>query len=106
MNIRKSFRPHALLLIVAAGATAEANEGNAALDLMLISKMAGVCGVLQQMAAFQKSTQMPGGAEFVERFWRTEFARLGQSQDQFFRECEQSIDIYSKYTAALEQEKK
>ena len=63
-------------------------------DVLTISKMTGVCGVMQQMAAFQMTTGMDGGAVFIERFWRTEFARLGKSQEQFIKECESSIAIY------------
>lgn len=106
MNIANMRKPFILLLLATISVTSMAKEENPAIDLMLVSKMAGVCGVMQQMAAFQKANQMPGGAEFVERFWRTEFARLGKSQAQFFKECEQSMEMYSKYTAALEQGKK
>lgn len=66
-------------------------------DVLVLSKMAGVCGVMQQMVAFQQSTKMPGGDEFIARFWRTEFARLGKSQDQFIKECEGSIAAYEKF---------
>lgn len=93
------------LLLVAALHAATAAEQDSAQDLLVISKMAGVCGVMQQMAAFQTSTKMPGGAEFIERFWRTEFARLGKSQEQFFRECEQSIALYAQMWSASEAQK-
>jgi hypothetical protein len=83
-----------------------AKEENIASQLMVISKMTGACGVMQQMASFQRTTQMPGGTEFIERFWRTEFARLGKTQAQFIKECEQAIEIYERYTTALEQTKK
>lgn len=75
-------------------------------DLMLISKFTGVCGVMQQMGAFQSSTKMPGGAQFIERFWKAEFARLGKTQEQFFQECEASIATYTNLWAASETEKK
>lgn len=74
---------------------ATSSENKSMQDLMLVSKVAGVCGVMQQMAQFQSSTKMPGGAEFTERFWKTEFARLGKTQAQFFKECEESIAIYN-----------
>jgi hypothetical protein len=102
-NMRKSL---ILLLFATISVAPMAKEENPAHDLMLVSKMAGVCGVMQQMAAFQKTTKMPGGAEFIERFWRTELARLGKSQAQFFKECEQSIEIYGQYTAAFDAPKK
>lgn len=105
MNITKIRKSFILLLLAVISATSMAKEENPAIDLMLVSKMTGVCGVMQGMAAFQKTTQMPGGSEFIERFWRTEFARLGKSQTQFLKECEQSMEMYRKYTAALEQDK-
>jgi hypothetical protein len=74
-----------------------ANEDRGVQDLLILSKFTGVCGVMQQMASFQLATKMPGGDEFIARFWRTEFARLGKSQDQFLKECEQSIAAYDKF---------
>jgi hypothetical protein len=71
--------------------------------MILVSKMAGVCGVMQQMAAFQKSTKMPGGNEFIVRFWQTEFTRLGKSQETFLRECEGSIAAYYRLWQVSEQ---
>lgn len=85
---------------------ARASEEKSVQDLMLVSKMTGVCGVMQQMGAFQSSTQMPGGAEFIERFWKKEFARLGKTQAQFFKECETSIALYTQLWAASEPAKK
>jgi hypothetical protein len=90
------------LIALALTGTAHA-EGEASLqDMILVSKMAGVCGVMQQMATFQETTQMPGGNEFIERFWKTEFARLGKSQATFFKECESSIAIYNQLWQASE----
>ena len=58
------------------------------------------------MASFQSATRMPGGSEFTERFWRTEFARLGKTQEIFFEECEGSIATYNQLWQALEPSKK
>jgi hypothetical protein len=66
-------------------------------DLLILSKFSGVCGVMQQMVLFQQATKMLGGDEFIARFWRTEFARLGKSQEQFLKECELSIANYDKF---------
>ncbi|MDO9177106.1 MAG: hypothetical protein Q7U16_02090 [Agitococcus sp.] len=71
-------------------------------DLLVISKMTGVCGVMQQMVAFQKVTKMKGGDEFINRFWQMEFARLGKSQETFIKECEGSIAAYDKMWSLAE----
>lgn len=59
--------------------------------------MSGVCGVMQQMVAFQQTTKMRSGDEFIARYWQTEFARLGKSQEAFIRKCEGSISAYDKF---------
>lgn len=92
-----------LILGVAAMVSAQAaNDGEDLQVILAISKTAGVCGVMQQMAAFQSTTKMPGGDDFVLRFWTTEFARLGKSQEQFFRECEFAIARYDAYWKAFD----
>jgi len=65
-------------------------------DILTISKMTGACGVMQQMVAFQASTNMKGGDEFIDRFWRTELARIGKTQEAFLKECEGSIAAYER----------
>ena len=89
------------VLVLTCAPLAHAKDDNPALDLMVISKMTGVCGVMFQMAEFQKSTQMPGGANFVARFWKTEFARLGKTQEQFLNECKVSISTYDQYMKTM-----
>nr|WP_294971551.1 hypothetical protein [uncultured Pseudomonas sp.] len=70
---------------------------NVVQDMMVVSKMTGACGIAQQMAEFQRTTQMPGGDEFVARFWKTEFARLGVTQEEYIKNCEKSFELYSNY---------
>jgi hypothetical protein len=101
--MKKSLVPLMLLVFVC---SAHASEEASLQDMILVSKMAGVCGVMQQMASFQSTTKMPGGSEFIERFWRTEFARLGKTQETFFKECEGSIAAYNQLWQASEQLKK
>lgn len=72
-------------------------EDNVVHDMMVVSKMAGACGVAQQMANFQRTTQMPGGDEFVARFWKMEFARLGVTQKEYITNCERSFELYKNY---------
>lgn len=95
-----------LILTAVLAWPASAGDASIVQDMALASKFAGVCGVMQQMATFQKSTQMPGGDQFIERFWKTEFARLGKSQETFLRECEGAIAIYDKIMAAQNAPKK
>lgn len=93
----------ALVFGVAATVSAQAADvGGDLQEILAISKTAGVCGVMQQMVAFQSTTKMPGGDEFIVRFWTTEFARLGKSQEQFIRECELAIARYDAYWKAFD----
>jgi hypothetical protein len=94
------------VLVASAALPAQSNENKSVQDLMVLSKFTGVCGVMQQMGLFQTTTKMTGGAEFIERFWKTEFARLGKSQAQFFKECEESIALYTQLWEASEPEKR
>jgi hypothetical protein len=48
--------------------------------ILAIAKMAGACGILDSMIQMQKTTKMPGGDEFVTRFWSVEAARLGMNR--------------------------
>ena len=95
-----------LVLAASISFTANANDGKgkSALDLMMVSKMTGVCGVMpSRWRLFQSSTQMSGGNEFIARFWRTEFARLGISQETFLKECKESIATYNQLWQSFEQ---
>lgn len=90
-------------VLVFASTSANAGDEASIQDMLLVSKMTGVCGVMQQMAAFQSSTKIPGGSEFTKRFWQTEFARLGKSQETFLKECEGSIAAYNQLWQASEE---
>ncbi|MFM5646352.1 hypothetical protein [Aeromonas caviae] len=90
-------------ILVFANTSANAGDEASIQDMLLVSKMTGICGVMQQMAAFQSSTKMPSGSEFIKRFWQTEFARLGKSQETFLKECEGSIAAYNQLWQASEE---
>jgi hypothetical protein len=75
-------------------------------DILAVSKFAGACGVMQQMVAFQTTTKMQGGDEFIARFWTTEFARLGKSKEAFIAQCEGSVSAYDKWWAQSEEGRK
>ena len=73
-----------------------ANEDNEPLiNLLVASKATGMCGNIQQMVAFQESTQMDGGDEFISRFVSTEAARLGKTVPEFVAQCDSAIAIYT-----------
>jgi hypothetical protein len=42
----------------------------------------------------QKTTKMPGGDEFVVRFWSVEAARLGMTVEQLSQRCNESVAAY------------
>lgn len=87
-----------LLPLFSVSVYSKQNENIKAINEALISaKMAGMCGTFQQMLAFQNSTKMKGGDEFIARFASTELARLGFSQKQFIIICNRSIDTYNTY---------
>lgn len=65
-------------------------------DMLTTAKIAGMCGTLKQMFAFQEATQMPGGDEFIERFLNTEMSRLGMSLKEFMSTCNSAINSYNK----------
>ena len=58
------------------------------------AKMAGACGILDQMIHFQKTTRIEGGDLFVTRFWETEAARLGMDVQGLSNLCDKSILTY------------
>lgn len=71
--------------------------------ILAIAKMAGACGILDSMIQMQKTTKMPGGDEFVTRFWSVEAARLGMTVEQLSQRCNESIGAYNKLWNAVEE---
>jgi len=64
--------------------------------ILATAKFAGACGILDSVINFQKTTRMPGGDDFVTRFWVVEAARLGLSVQALSDRCDQSIMAYDK----------
>lgn len=86
-----------IVLMVFISHDVKANEENEPLiELLIASKATGMCGNIQQMLAFQESTQMNGGDEFIARFVSTEAARLGKTVSEFVAQCDAAIEIYTK----------
>jgi len=84
----------AATLAVALAIPASAQNEPSGQGLLVIAKMTGACGVLNSMIQFQTSTRMPGGEEFVARFWNVEAARLGLTVQQLSDQCDDSIAAY------------
>ena len=64
---------------------------------LVSAKISGGCTILIQMDEFQKSTKMPGGDEFLQRFLSMESARLGVSIDRYVQMCADAGRVYEHY---------
>ena len=63
--------------------------------LLANSKLAGACGILDQMIDFQKKTKLDGGDTFVVPFWYFEASRLGFSVKELASQCDKSIELHA-----------
>jgi hypothetical protein len=99
------FKPMMLSLAVVAGLSiqtpAMAQEGPSLQGILASAKIAGACGILDQMIDFQKKTQLEGGDKFVSRFWYAESARMGLSVQEMSEQCNQAIEFYQRAWDAL-----
>jgi hypothetical protein len=86
-----------LLLAYYAPAVADQTESQQLHGAFVSAKFTGGCTTLVQMAEFQKSTKMPGGDEFLERFLGMESARLGMSPAQYVQACADADRVYRFY---------
>ncbi|WP_223507843.1 hypothetical protein [Pseudomonas sp. BF-B-25] len=86
-----------LLLISCTSAVADQTETQQLHGAFVSAKISGGCTTLVQMAEFQKSTKMPGGDEFLERFLGMESARLGKSPAQYVQMCADADRVYQFY---------
>lgn len=91
----------ALAFLVAEG-TAAAQSDLSPRHLLSVAKMAGACGTLDSMIQLQKTTKLPGGDDFVVRFWSTEAARLGLTVQQLSDTCNRSVAAYDRLWSAAE----
>ena len=84
-----------LILYSAISLSEESNDNNdMIIGLLVTAKAAGMCGVFSQMANFQETTKMPGGDEFIVRFFSTEAARLGHTLESFMQQCPVVVSRY------------
>lgn len=69
--------------------------------MLVLAKMAGACGIIKSMTAFQESTKLPGGDEFIARFMQLETARLNVSLESYLKTCVDSVAMYNAYFGAV-----
>lgn len=100
MNLRSLLVIGVIILPFSSSIAAE--EGMDPQALLAIAKIAGACGIMDQMIDFQKKTKMQGGDEFVTRFWQTESARLGNTVEQMSVDCDKAITVYDRFRKAIE----
>ncbi|MFT5709318.1 MAG: hypothetical protein ACI8QT_000004 [Halioglobus sp.] len=67
------------------------------MEIMVTSKMTGICGLVTQMVTFQETTKMDRGDDFMVRFLTTETARLGMSLEGFVAQCKTVVANYEEY---------
>jgi hypothetical protein len=83
------------LMCFSSASYANQDELNQALA---IAKLTGACGVVAQMINLQNMTKLEGGDEFIDRFLKTELARLDISIEQYNKQCTDSVEAYNKLT--------
>ena len=91
----------AAFALVAFGSTSAAQgpstDTSLSLEAMLaLGKGTGACGILNLQLDFQRTTKMPGGEDFIVRFWTTEAARLGKTLDQYAEQCVKTVAGYER----------
>ncbi|MEW8442024.1 MAG: hypothetical protein AB2689_28085, partial [Candidatus Thiodiazotropha taylori] len=82
--------------------TVHADTNGSGQEVLVVAKIAGACGILDSIINFQKTTKMPGGDEFVSRFWSVEAARMGISIEQLSQRCDKAVVMYDKLWGAME----
>lgn len=79
-----------------------AEEELTAQGIMAISKMTGMCGVMDSMVHFQNTTKLAGGDDFVARYWHAEAARLGLTVKQLSDHCDEVMQKYGDLSQLLD----
>ncbi|MCW9025209.1 MAG: hypothetical protein OQK73_11115 [Gammaproteobacteria bacterium] len=75
----------------------EAEDNKAVIEMMVVAKATGMCGVFGQLINFQQTTKMQGGDEFIVRFLKTEAARLGHTLESLTGQCPDVVKKYNSY---------
>ena len=102
MFTRKSMKKGLLIAVLGMTSLVYGAENKTGEDelmtLLSVSKFYGGCGIINQMVEFQRTTKMPGGDQFIERFANTEAARLGMTFQEYSNLCVQADRVYKKYS--------
>ncbi|MBL0009984.1 MAG: hypothetical protein IPP22_01185 [Nitrosomonas sp.] len=91
MHLKSLILISLVFIIFIVNANVNAQNDLSGQEVLAISKMSGACGILNSMIYFQNTTKMPGGDEFVKRFWGVEAARLGFSMQEYSEAVKKSI---------------
>jgi hypothetical protein len=92
----KQLRIFVTTALLAVMTQVSADDGLTPQGLLALGKYTGACGILTSIVNFQTATDLPGGDEFVTRFWSVEAARLGVSVEELAGRCAKSISAYDK----------
>jgi hypothetical protein len=92
----------AMSLVAATSVPSNAADDSSEKGPLSVAKMAGGCAMLNSMIQLQKTTKLPGGDEFVSRFWSVEAARLGYSVDKLSSMCRLSEAAFNRMWAAAD----
>jgi hypothetical protein len=95
----------AITLLLCANPVRAAGDALDLEGLFATAKYAGFCGALKQLAAFQETTQMPGGDELILRFTNTEAARLGVTVEGMMQTCVGAVKAYTDFVAKIQASK-
>lgn len=67
--------------------------------LLVVGKFTGLCGALDEMVRLQAELKMPGGDEFVSRFWAVTAAKQGLTVEALSTQCD---DVFGMYGVVFE----
>lgn len=87
-----------LMLFFSLNVYANEQENNkTVVEMLVVAKATGMCGVFSQLIGFQEATKMQGGDEFIVRFLSTEAARLGHTLESLTGQCPGVVKKYNAY---------
>jgi hypothetical protein len=69
---------------------------------MAIGKLTGACEVFKLQLDFQENTGFKGGKDFINRFWSIEALRLGETLEEYVKDCHATVDKYNTYQSMFE----
>ncbi|HYD63074.1 MAG TPA: hypothetical protein VEC35_22155 [Noviherbaspirillum sp.] len=64
-------------------------------EVLLLGKFNGNCGMLRQLADFQKTANIAGADELLSRFTVAEAERLGCTTADYIERCQRAAAVYN-----------